>query len=117
MQKGATPMYTNESPETTKFVRTALDILNQDGPMTFRQLFWRLVSAGAVHNDVETYERANRIVTRLIEDGRCPDVWIVDRSRPPLTIEGNPRDSAQGKRSPHQDYAREREPIKKQSHE
>lgn len=82
-------MHTNESRGTTQFIRTALDILEQDGPMTLLQLFWRLVSAGEIHNDVENYDRLGQIMTRLREDGRCPSEWIVDRSRAALTIEGN----------------------------
>lgn len=82
-------MHTDEFRGTEHFIWTALDILEQDGPMTFRQLFWRLVSAGEIPNDLENYELARRILTRLREDGRCPRGWIVDDSRAVLTIDGN----------------------------
>ena len=76
-------------PAGTDFTGAALKILEQEGPMTFRQLFWRLVSAEAIHNDVESYEQAGRVMTKLREDGRCPSRWIVDESRATLTIDGN----------------------------
>jgi hypothetical protein len=56
--------------------------------MTLLQLFWRLVSAGEIHNDVVNYDRLGQIMTRLREDGSCPSEWIVDRSRA-LTIDSN----------------------------
>ncbi len=74
---------------TEHFIRTALDILKRDGPMKFRQLFWRLVSAGEIPNDVENYELVRRTMNRLREDGRCPPGWIFDDIRPVLTIDGN----------------------------
>ena len=56
--------------------------------MTTRQLFYRLVSAGELHDDVESYELTGRIMTGLRENGRCPHGWIVGGSRG-LTIDGN----------------------------
>ena len=82
-------MHIDESRGTERFIRTALDILEQDRPMMFRQLFWRLVSAGEIPNDVENYELARRIMNRIREDGRCPPGWIVDDIGPVLTIDGN----------------------------
>jgi hypothetical protein len=76
---------------TTQFVRTVLNILEQDGPMTLRQLFWRLVSAEELHNDVENYEHLGRAMTRLREEGRCPSGSIVGRSRAASTIDAKPK--------------------------
>jgi hypothetical protein len=80
-------MHTNESRGTTQLNRKALDILEQDGSMTLRQLFWRLASAGEIHNDVENYRRLIQIMSELREEGRCPSGLIVDRAA--LTIDGN----------------------------
>jgi hypothetical protein len=82
-------MTIEESQRTTQFVQKALRVLEQEGPMTLLQLFWRLVSAGEIHNDVENYDRLGQIMTTLREDGCCQSEWIVDRSRAALTIDGN----------------------------
>jgi hypothetical protein len=76
-------MHANESRSTTQFIRTALDILEQEGPMTFRQLFWRLVSAGKIGNDAEHYDWLRQTMTRLCG----PSGLIVDRDA--FTIDGN----------------------------
>jgi hypothetical protein len=73
-------MTIEESQRTTQFVQKALRVLEQEGPMTLLQLFWRLVSAGEIHNDVENYDRFRQIMTRLREDGRCRSRLIVDRA-------------------------------------
>ena len=83
-------MHTNVSSEE-RLVRAALEILEQDGPMRFRQLFWRLVSAEELHNDAEDYEHLGRAMTWLREEGQCPSELIVDRSRAALTIDAKPR--------------------------
>ena len=57
------------------------------GSLTLRQLFWRLASAGEVHNDVENYRRLIEIMTELHEEGRYPSGLIVDRAA--LTIDGD----------------------------
>lgn len=75
----------------TQFVRTVRNILEQDGPMTLHQLFWRLVSAEELHNNVEDYEHLGRAMTWLREEGQCPSGLIVDRSRAALTIDAKPR--------------------------
>jgi hypothetical protein len=72
-------MLTDESRNTAQFIGAALDILEQDGPMTFRQLFYRLVCAGQIDNNVQDYERAREIMAKLRGDGRCPSGWILGR--------------------------------------
>jgi hypothetical protein len=81
-------MHTNESRGTTQFVQKVLRVVEQEGSMTIMQLFWRLVSAGEIQNDVGNYHRLVQIMTRLREDGRCARL-IVDRSQAALTIDGN----------------------------
>ena len=84
-------MAARESQASEEFIQSALDILRREGPMTFRQLFYRLLSAGQIDNTLEDYERASEIMAKLIEDGRCPFIWILGRSRPSLTINDKPQ--------------------------
>jgi hypothetical protein len=80
-------MATREWIRTTRFIRAALKILAAENPMTVRQLFYRLVSAGVIENTRGDYQKSSRMMTKAREDGRCPFEWIVDRSRP--TYEAN----------------------------
>jgi len=63
-------------------VNAAIAILNKEQPMTIRQLFYRLVSAGAVPNDQGHYQLVSRVMTKARDDERIPFDYIVDRSRP-----------------------------------
>jgi hypothetical protein len=54
----------------------------KDGsPMTIRQLFYRLVSLGALENSRPDYVKVSRIMTIARNDGRVDWEAIVDRSR------------------------------------
>lgn len=59
----------------------ALAILEVERPMTLRQLFYRLVSAGAFPNAPKEYKRLGGLMTRLREEGYVPRTWIVDHIR------------------------------------
>jgi hypothetical protein len=74
-----------EWSETTKFITAAVEILEAENPMTVRQLFYRLVSAGIIENTKRDYQYTSRMMTKAREDDRCPFEWIVDRSRPTYT--------------------------------
>ena len=50
--------------------------------MTIRQLFYRLVSIGALENSRQDYVKVSRIMTIARNDGRVEWDAIVDRSRP-----------------------------------
>src|SRR5262245_10324347 len=52
--------------------------------MTLRQLFYRLVSAGALANRQQEYKRLGHVMTRLREGGEVPRSWIVDHVRATL---------------------------------
>jgi hypothetical protein len=62
----------------------AVAILGQEHPMTLRQLFYRLVSAGTLKNAQAEYKRLGHVMTRLREDGQVPLIWIVDHVRSTL---------------------------------
>lgn len=71
-----------EWAKTTKLITAALAVLDEQHPMTIRQLFYRLVSVGAVQNNKKHYQMVIRIMTTARIDGRCSFDYIVDRSRP-----------------------------------
>jgi hypothetical protein len=64
-----------------QLVVAAVDCLKAEHPMTLRQLYYRLVSAGALHNKQAEYYRLGNVMTRLRESGDVPRSWIVDHVR------------------------------------
>jgi hypothetical protein len=62
----------------------AIAILEAEHPMTLRQLYYRLVSAGVLYNDQREYKRLGSLMTRLREAGHVPRTWIVDHVRSTL---------------------------------
>ena len=66
----------------TQLIDTSVGILDEESPMTIRQLFYRLVSIGALENSRGDYVKVSRIMTIARNDGRVDWDAIVDRSRP-----------------------------------
>lgn len=62
----------------------ALNILAAERPMTCRQLFYRMVSAGHLTNQPAEYRRMVNLATRLREAGELSRTWIVDHVRATL---------------------------------
>src|SRR5688572_7584286 len=62
----------------------AREILEAEKPMTLRQLYYRLISAGHLHNAQAEYKRLGTVMTRLREDGAVPRTWLVDHTRATL---------------------------------
>jgi hypothetical protein len=75
-------MAKGEWQKTTLLVESAVGILEIENPMTIRQLFYRLVSVGALANSRADYQRLSVVMSKARNDGRCDFDWIVDRSRP-----------------------------------
>ncbi len=75
-------MSQREWRETSEAINQMLAILEVEHPMTVRQLFYRLVSAGAITNSLGEYRRVSRLITMARRDDRCPYEYLVDRSRP-----------------------------------
>jgi hypothetical protein len=71
-----------ELKRTTDLIDAAAAILDIQQPMTIRQLFYQLVSAAWIPNDLEHYKMVSRIMTIARNDGRVPFEYITDRSRP-----------------------------------
>jgi hypothetical protein len=65
-------------------VTAATETLERERPMTLRQLYYRLISAGALRNDQKEYKRLGAVMTRLREAGDVPRTWIVDHVRSTL---------------------------------
>ena len=62
-------------------VRDAVRILQEEQPVTLRQLYYRLISTGSLKNSVSEYRRLGQVMTRLREAGDIPYDWIVDHTR------------------------------------
>lgn len=71
-----------EWAKTTVLISAAVEILEAEYPMTIRQLFYRLVSAGVIENNRNCYQMVSRFMTTARMDGRCSHDYITDRSRP-----------------------------------
>jgi hypothetical protein len=52
--------------------------------MTLRQLYYRLISAGALNNRQAEYQRLGGLMTRIREAGDVPRNWLVDHTRATL---------------------------------
>lgn len=70
-----------ETKRITRLIELATGILDEEFPMTVRQLFYRLVSVGALENRRNDYVKVSRIMTIARNDGRVEWDAIVDRSR------------------------------------
>lgn len=62
----------------------AIDVLHNEHPMTLRQLYYRLVSSGALKNRQAEYVRLGTLMTRVREADNVPRNWIVDHVRATL---------------------------------
>jgi hypothetical protein len=74
----------NFRSKNRELTERAIGILRAEQPMTLRQLFYRLVSAGALHNRPAEYKRLGSVMTRLREAREVPLCWIVDHVRSTL---------------------------------
>ena len=65
-------------------IRTAIiDVLQEDHPMTVRQVFYQLVVRDVIDKTEEQYQgTVIRLLTEMRMDGTVPFAWIVDESRP-----------------------------------
>jgi len=85
---GILKMAKGEWKKTTRLIEAAVNILEQENPMTIRQLFYRLVSVAEIENCLRDYQRVSIAMTKAREDGRVPYEWIVDRSRATYSSRG-----------------------------
>jgi hypothetical protein len=64
-------------------IRVAIyDVLTDDNPMTVRQVFYRLVSSGAIaKTEMEYKQTVVRLLTEMRRDREIPFHWIADNTR------------------------------------
>ena len=64
-------------------IRTAIvDVIEDDPPMTVRQVFYQLVTRGVIEKTEEQYQgTVIRLMTEMRLDGSLPYSWVVDESR------------------------------------
>jgi hypothetical protein len=64
-------------------IRTAIhDVIEDDPPMTVRQVFYQLVARGVIEKTEEQYQgTVIRLMTEMRLDGSLPYSWIVDETR------------------------------------
>lgn len=61
---------------------TIIKVVASDPPMTVRQIFYRLVAAGAIEKTEAQYQQTVvRLLTEMRIEGTIPFHWIVDHSR------------------------------------
>ena len=77
-----------EWQKTTELIEAAIKILEQENPMTVRQLFYRLVSVAKIENNRRDYKVVSEAMTKARGDGRVSWAWIVDRSRASYNASG-----------------------------
>lgn len=59
-----------------------VDVIEDDPPMTVRQVFYQLVTRGVVEKTEEQYQgTVIRLMTEMRLDGSLPYSWVVDESR------------------------------------
>jgi hypothetical protein len=67
-----------------KLADAVVPILEEEHPMTLRQLFYRCISAGLLANSPKEYKKLGSLMTRLREAKQVPMTWIVDHIRATL---------------------------------
>jgi hypothetical protein len=59
-----------------------IDVIEDDPPMTVRQVFYQLVARGVIEKTEEQYQgTVIRLMTEMRLDGSLPYEWVVDESR------------------------------------
>jgi hypothetical protein len=56
-------------------------LIKEERPMTVRQVFYRMVSTGAIRKDEKEYKTVSRLLVRMRRAGRLPFSWIADNTR------------------------------------
>lgn len=68
--------------EITTLCDAMIELLRDDNPMTVRQLFYRMVSAGLIDKTEASYQNVVvRLLAQLRRDGALPFSWITDGTR------------------------------------
>jgi len=78
-------MSKTEWTQTSEAINEMLTILKAEHPMTVRQLFYRLVSVGAITNTLGDYRRVSRLITKAPRDDRYNYLYSLDELEPWIT--------------------------------
>lgn len=70
--------------KNTALLNEAIEVLKAEHPCTLRQLYYRLMSRGALRNAQSEYSRLGTLATRAREAGLINRRWIVDHVRSTL---------------------------------
>ncbi len=77
-----TRKFKRRSPGEMEAVRVLImEELAAFRPMNLRQLYYRLVVAGAVPKTQNDYQKLSKMTTKMRRSGRLPWEWLVDNSR------------------------------------
>jgi len=65
---------------------TAVELLEQNHPMTVRQFYYQLVSRQVIENNRSQYQAVSTVLVKARQDGTIPWDWIEDRLRRPRHV-------------------------------
>jgi len=71
---------------TLKLIGEAAEILDEQNPMTLRQLYYQLVSRQILKNRISQYKKLCRVIRDARKDGSIPWDWLEDRLRRPREV-------------------------------
>jgi hypothetical protein len=68
--------------EIEEIEKQIMSVLSEDSPQTVRQVFYRLVSTGAIAKTENEYRHTvSRMLTKMRVQGEIPFGWIADSTR------------------------------------
>lgn len=68
---------------TLNLIESANKVLEEENPMTLRQVYYQLVSAHIIDNTRNQYQRLSATLVKARQQGMIPWQWIEDRTRIP----------------------------------
>jgi hypothetical protein len=74
--------------KTQKIIDAARAVLEDDNPMTLRQVYYRLVATHVVENSKNSYQAVGRAIVQARKSGEIAWEWIEDRLRRPRNNRG-----------------------------
>lgn len=72
--------------ERDTLLQTAITILEEDKPMTVRQVYYQLVSLQLIDNNRSQYQAVSNLLVEARKAGLVPWEWVEDRLRRPREI-------------------------------
>lgn len=72
--------------KTERIVETARQVLEQNSPMTVRQVYYQLVSRQVIKNNRSQYQAVSNALVWARQEGIIPWEWIEDRTRKPRRV-------------------------------